>query len=371
MPKKKQTVRADNRYEYKATIGRSFDGKLIRKSFYSTKSLADAKKQAEEYKIKKEVSERTGEAFIASQYNFAQWAEKWLETYKKPFVDENTYNLTYKSIVRGHLIPYFGAARLQDIRPADIQKYFADKKHCSESRLKNMKSCLTAIFESAIENDLCYKNPARRVTFKSEAKKHKKSVLTDTQIATVKEFTKGAMPEVFLLLETGLRRGEVLGLMWSDYAPENGTLAVNRSLALKSNKVVANQPKWGSTRTLPLSPDAISLIEELPHTSMYMFPNEKGSPHSPASWSHKLARFMKTMQAQHPDIPKLTAHELRHTYGTMLRRKGVDIYTIQKMLGHKDINMTAEIYVHNEIDELKKSVAIAFESPKTKEQKQG
>ena len=88
MPRKKPT-RKDNRYEYKLTLGRDIHGKPLRKSFY-----------------------------------------------KQPFVDVNTYELTYVSLVKGHLIPYFGAARLSDIRPADIQAYFATKTECSESRLK-------------------------------------------------------------------------------------------------------------------------------------------------------------------------------------------------------------------------------------------
>ena len=49
-------------------------------------------------------------------------------------------------------------------------------------------------------------------------------------------------------------------------------------------------------------------------------------------------------------IPILTTHELRHTYGTLLRENGVDIYTIQKVMGHSDISVTADIYVHNDIN---------------------
>ena len=120
---RKKPTRKDNRYEYKLTLGRDIHGKPLRKSFYSTVSLSDARKKAEEYRVASEVSARTGEAFVPS-------------TYKQPFVDVNTYELTYVSLVEGHLIPYFGAARLSDIRPADIQAYFATKTECSESRLK-------------------------------------------------------------------------------------------------------------------------------------------------------------------------------------------------------------------------------------------
>ena len=55
-------------------------------------------------------------------------------------------------------------------------------------------------------------------------------------------------------------------------------------------------------------------------------------------------------------IPILTPHELRHTYGTLKREAGVDIYTIQKVMGHADISITASIYVHNDIDVLKKQL---------------
>lgn len=340
---RKKPTRKDNRYEYKLTLGRDIHGKPLRKSFYSTVSLSDAKKKAEEYRVASEVSARTGEAFVPS-------------TYKQPFVDINTYELTYVSLVEGHLIPYFGAARLSDIRPADIQAYFATKTECSESRLKKMRSILNALFECAIENDLCWKNPAKHSTFRSTARKHEKKVLTDEQIELAKAFTRDTMPEVALLLETGLRRGELLGLMWSDFDERERTLSVRRSMALKHGVVTANPPKWDSYRTLPLNLEAVQLIGALPHDSLYLFPNQNGEPHSPNSWSQKLGRCMHRLNEAHPEVPILTAHELRHTYGTYLRRHGADIYTIQKLLGHKDINVTAEIYVHNELNTLREAV---------------
>ncbi len=97
---RKKPTRKDNRYEYKLTLGRDIHGKPLRKSFYSTVSLSDAKKKAEEYRVASEVSARTGEAFVTS-------------TYKQPFVDVNTYELTYVSLVEGHLIPYFGGGAVE------------------------------------------------------------------------------------------------------------------------------------------------------------------------------------------------------------------------------------------------------------------
>ena len=58
------------------------------------------------------------------------------------------------------------------------------------------------------------------------------------------------------------------------------------------------------------------------------------------------------------DIPYLVPHELRHTFGTVLREKGVDIYTISKVMGHSDISITAKIYVHNDLDVLRNSMKL-------------
>lgn len=148
MPRKKPT-RKDNRYEYKLTLGRDIHGKPLRKFFYSTVSLADAKKKAEEFRVASEVSARTGEAFVRKSYNFSQWARKWLMTYKQPFVSPNTLQ-TYEEIVRLYLEPYFGSVDLTDVRPVDVQTFAAMHKGLSASHLKKIRLCLVDIFETAI-----------------------------------------------------------------------------------------------------------------------------------------------------------------------------------------------------------------------------
>ena len=71
----------------------------------------------------------------------------------------------------------------------------------------------------------------------------------------------------------------------------------------------------------------------------------------------KFKKFMENMNAE-TGIKMLSPHELRHTYGTLLRESGVDIYTIQRVMGHADISITAGIYVHNDISVLRKQLHI-------------
>lgn len=359
-PKKEKPTRADGIYEVKVTIGHTLDGNLIRKSFYSSVSKADARAKAEEYKIKQEVTNRTGIIDPSNTITFEKWARKWLEVYKKPYVSDNTYLFTYKNNVENHLLPYFGKADLKNIKSIDIQSFFDKKcKILSQSTLGKLHICLFGIFDKAIDNDLIYKNPVKNIVYKSLISKNNKIVWTDEQIEIAKDFFKNRLPEVFLMLETGLRRGETLGLMWSDIDFENKTLTVKRSIAFKNGGGVdVRPPKWESYRTIPISSELCNILLTLDKSNDYIFTTVDGKVQEPRVWSKKLQRHMKAMHEKYSDIPILTAHELRHTRGTQLRRNGVDIYTIQKLMGHKDINVTANTYVHEEIEVTRRAAKI-------------
>lgn len=358
-PKKKAPNRADGLYEVKITVGKDIQGKLIRQSFYSNISKEDARKKADARKVEQEIARRIGDAFISRDVTFEKWARRWLEVYKKPHVDENTYRLSYENTVEKHLIPFFGHAKLYNIKPMDVVAFYATKTELSESMLKKMQMCLNGIFLSAIDNDLCAKNPARETKFSTEQEKRVKQVYTSEQIGAIEIYAAGRMPDIIVLLETGLRRGELLGLKWGDISFEKKSLSVRRSIALSKEGPKERPPKWNSYRTNPLSSLALDTLAQIKPSpaplDAYIFPLENGRPQNPNTWSQKLQRAMAEMNAA-IGLPMLTAHELRHTYGTELRRRGVDIYTIQKVMGHKDIKMTSEIYVHNELETLRRAV---------------
>ena len=123
-PKKEKPNHASGMYEVKITIGHTFDGKPIRKSFYSSVSKSAAKAKAEQFKIDQAVSMQTDTPFVSKKECFDTWAIKWLETYKLNKVKENTYTATYKTHIERYLIPYFKKAKLAEIKQIDIQNYF-------------------------------------------------------------------------------------------------------------------------------------------------------------------------------------------------------------------------------------------------------
>ena len=293
----------------------------------------------------------TGMQIAQTQMSFAAWAYKWLEVYKRPAVDETSYQSTYLPRVN-RLVAYFGAAQLSSIRQIDVQKFFNASRDLSMSTLKKERFILSAIFESAISNDLCISNPAKYINVTSDYINRPRRALSDEQIETFERFAAGKRDDALLMLLTGIRRGEMLGLTWEDYDQHEHTLHIQRSMAEKDGKVVENPPKWNSYRVLPLSEKACAVIDRQKKKSKYIFPNRYSKVHNPRTWSQMYKRFASRL----PEQLRVTSHELRHSYGSQLWRHGVDIYTIQKLLGHKNIEITAQIYVHADTESLRAAV---------------
>ena len=117
--KKKGNVNSRGYYTFKKSISTKFDGTPIKKVFYSKKSKADAQRKAEEYIVKQQLSIQLRETLNPVSVNFKNCAYMWLESIKSSISDV-TYN-TYETAVRLHLLPYFGKAKIQDIKSIDIQ----------------------------------------------------------------------------------------------------------------------------------------------------------------------------------------------------------------------------------------------------------
>ena len=110
-------------FEVKINLGTDWKGNKIRKSFYSKKSKADARRKAEKYRAQYEFNLLCGGDEARRRVFFRDWAIQCLESSKKPFVKGNTYHNTYLQPVQDRLIPYFGDAPLDKILPIQVQEY--------------------------------------------------------------------------------------------------------------------------------------------------------------------------------------------------------------------------------------------------------
>lgn len=391
MPRpKKEQPNHGNLYEVKITVGKTFDGKLIRKSFYSSTSKADARAQAEQYKIDQKAAQLAGTVFVDQDVTFRTWAVKWLETYKKGKVKGNTYESTYRAPVEKHLVPYFGDAQLDVIKPVDIQSFFNSKASTSSlESMKKMRACLRAIFDTAVENDLCRRNPVtKNLVLRSDIKDKQKRTYTQEQYDTAHSFAQSHKDglSILVLLETGISRSELLGLRWEDFDAALGLLYIRQGLVQQkdsaSGKVVVVSDGLKNDhrhRVIPISPDLVARLEALPReipvggnnlrntparvvATTHIFHAPEGGPFSPANWDKRVFHpFMHDLHVAHPEVPELNAHELRHTRATLWKDDGVDLFSIAKLLGHADLDMLAKRYAHNNVDTLRR--ALGYEVP--------
>jgi integrase len=363
-PKKEKPTHSSGRYVYKATIGHNFDGTPKRKAFYSKISKEDAKSKANQYIIDKEVAEQIGETFIIGKSTFSEVAKKWLASVK-PTLSDNAYS-NYEVAIRLHLNPYFKNAIISNIKAIDIQNFFnsISKKSSLES-MKKYKNCLNGIFKMAVDNDYCTKNPCLNIKLVSEIEDKIKRTYTKRQAYLVSRFAREHKDGlgIILMLDYGLRKGELLGLKLSDINFKNKTLHIQRSVVDVKNKntgkveVKIKPPKnKQSNREIPLKNTTINRLSQL--STEFIISNTKGSVYSPHNWSMRnYKKFMNDMHNHYLkyniDIPILSPHELRHTRATLWVNSGKNLFAIASVLGHSDLKMLQQRYAHKDTESIR------------------
>ena len=154
----------------------------------------------------------------------------------------------------------------------------------------------------------------------------------------------GVYEMYYIKLATGLRRGELLGLKWTDIDWKNGIIKVRRQIARVDGQIVEAPLKTkNSYRAVSISPQAIEVLREQKRKTndQYVFPSPNGGPISPDSVNNMLKRVL-----ERAGIPKVRFHDLRHTFATIALQNGVDIKTVSGMLGHFSAGFTLDTYAH-------------------------
>ncbi len=272
---------------------------------------------------------------------------------------------------------YFTGAVLQEIGPIEIQKYlvylrteYRTKRGqpLSAKTLRHQYVALSNMFGYAEKQNLIAANPIEKV---DAPKKDKKPVdaLTKEQAA---EFFKllPACPLdfqciLYLLITTGIRRGECMGLKWRDIDERAGTVRIERNISyIPKSGVIVNTPKTAnSMRTIPIIPSVLQLLLQLkqetqkknPRTVLenaFLFPSEIGifEPRDPNSVTRRVKRFMRNN-----GFPGLSPHDLRHSCATLLLSQGADIKSVQEILGHADASTTLNFYVKADLRQMQEA----------------
>ena len=294
--------------------------------------------------------------YITCDQTFREYSEMWLRVYKKPpKVRESSY-LIYQSCLNTHLIPFFGGMKLRDIKPLHVQMFLSSLSGFSRSTQSRCVQMLRAILLSAEDNGLIVRSPVRSNDRPSGENPKEEVPLTNEQARELLAAVSGTRAYTFCLLalSTGMRRGEILGLMWEDIDLDAGIITVTHNKVFLANgndaPVTTHLKTDSARRVIPLSGLLLDHLRELraSSTSPYVISMKDGASLTRASY-HALWQVVdnRSLGSRSGVLSfRCHPHQLRHTFITQLFESGLDLKQVQYLAGHATPDMTLRVYTH-------------------------
>ena len=318
--------RKDGRWEGRYTAGYDPEsGKRLIKNVLG-KTQAEVKE-----KLKTAISESQKlDIAKAGSYTVASWMKTWYEVYAEPRIRPNT-KAYYTNYIENHIIPGIGSVPLDKLTTIQIQRFYNTLQKTGRVQRKNfpplkdaslsprvvrgVHTLLHNCLEQAVAERLILANPAQGCKLPQLEKKEMK-ILPQEKIGMylAEAERRGLLAAFYLELTTGLRRGELLALQWTDLDVENRTLAVTKQVNRINGELVVSPPKTrNSVRTLALPQQAVDLLvaEHQKHPrNPYLFPSPKtGTMYDPDAFRRTHDKILKAIGAEH-----IRFHDLRHPY---------------------------------------------------------
>lgn len=355
MIKKYLTKDGETRYMLQAYLGVDpFTGKQRRTTRRGFKTQKEAKKAERELLLS---VEENGFTDHSSKPTFKEVADLWLESYEttvKPTTYQNTRK--YLNIL---IKDYFSDIRIESISVSMMQQIVLklSKRYTAYSLYL---SVVNRVFKFAISLGIVQTNPVDRIIRpKQQPPKSEKIALTKEELNQFLTLAKEhARPVLYAawhtLAYTGLRKGELLGLEWSDIDLDNKVISVQHNLVMVNGKYRIQSPKTRkSIRKITIDDITASVLKswKLEQKKLFfkngvknsniVFSGSSGEYLDKSHFRVSLKKFLKRY-----DLPAITVHGLRHTHASLLFEAGVEPKTISDRLGHANIQTTLDMYTH-------------------------
>lgn len=362
MPKKRANgegnlrKRKDGRWEGRYTAGRdAVTGKpVIKNVLGKTQAEVRAKLQTAIAESALLDPKRSG------QYTVEQWVNLWFEVYTRPGIRESTQRY-YRMFMEKHIIPELGDIPLHKLTTLDVQMLYnnllthgrlrTEQKEknpgLSPSYIRGMHTLLHSCLKCAVQERLILRNPVDGCKLPKMEKQEMK-VLPQDQLGSYLNAAnnRGVLPMFFLELSCGIRKGELVALLWSDIDVPHKTISITKQAYRGNGELIIQKPKTAnSMRTIALPQAAIDLLieehEKHPDNPI-LFPSPvTGGMYHPDSVVKLHEKILKDA-----GLEKIRFHDLRHTFATLALQNGVDVKTVSSMLGHSSAGFTLATYTH-------------------------
>jgi integrase len=304
------------------------------------------------------------------------WFDYWISI-KKQTVRPNTVR-NYSERYERNIKEIIGNKLLTEVKPVHCQRIFSKmaEEGYKTTTIYQTRIALFNMLEFARENDVLLANPCKK-SVKSDMGKpsEKKEALT---IDVQKKFLEAVVGYSYenqyrFVLQTGLRTGELIGLKWSDIDFENRTMKIERTMEsrYKVGEWRVGPPKSKSGyRTIPLTDEAIRILENqrAKNKKLKLVPIEwndtvflcrNGTPVKNSTYDTGLFKYCDRV-----GFPHFSMHVLRHTFATRCIEGGMKPKTLQKILGHSNIGITMNLYVHITEDEKHREIDLVADALK-------
>lgn len=288
---------------------------------------------------------------------FGEYIKRWYALYKEPNISpgsQHNYNLYI-----GHINDALGKKPINKITGFDVQAFFAAHPGLSKSAYGYYKIIFRAVFRLALSSGEIRKNPMDTVDVPDPPEKEpvyfgRKAVAKILEYAARDSFG----PAVLIDLYTGVRPGELTGLMWSDIDLDERIITIRRTIGRVEGGGygVRETTKSKRQRKVAIIPDLYDVLVGLrqrDNSIGYVLHDDSGKWLSPDQYRRRYEAFFRRLNKSLPEgcgVDRLSPHKCRHSFATYLLSSGASIRVVQNVLGHASVSTTQK-YTHVDIEE--------------------
>ena len=359
-------VERNGSYRFTINLGADINGKQIRKTktWHAPESATTEKKRdklavAAYHEFRDHCK---GMQSLNESLRFKDLCKQYFSVYAPNKLKPITV-YTYEKAVESRLLSYFGNKKISDITTAALSEFFCNAKKkngeaVAPATAKKLFTIMESIFHFAVSQGYIKSNPCNGVILpqKDVCETQKRQSLTDEELPRFISLFEEYSPLntiVLVLLHTGMRAGECLGLMWSDIDFEKNQIHVNHTLSRVSGKHLLTTPKTKSSkRVIHMNSTVRELLKEHRKHQSELQCSLESFAHPEMVFTSGLGNYkdrsgLNTSFRRHlkgTEFDFMTLHKLRHSNATLLLNAGVDIKVVSEHLGHSEIGTTADIY---------------------------
>lgn len=359
----------DGKWTARIQYGVSIDGKQKIKAFYG-KTQKEVRQKLKEFQNGGDVAKPDG-----SLACFGEYIIKWYNLYKKNSVKATTYDRR-EALMQNHIIPKIGHIQMRSLNIDHLQEFFNYMYNCkfSDDYMKKAKQLINGCLAYAeVKGDIKKNLVSDALIIPKSLSVPKDIVVLDEEeiqkfVAEATRTYKNGKPVyrygqgLKFILYTGLRIGEALNLKWEDIDLKRCVVEVRGNLIAVKNRNKKNEndnnyilipdssvKTKNSVREVELCNSAIDALRELriiqqpARNSERIFATANGQINNRRNLQSNISSIIKKAEIK---VTRFSIHSLRHTFASMLFRRGVDVKAVSELLGHSNVTFTYNRYIH-------------------------